>query len=92
VLISAQALGVRRGSAHHFTPPGHNIAPVLLTHRAAKQWCEKFFVLDEVVEPTQPALEGRTAAGPVVERGNLAAHLTSRRLYARCRNEYARWP
>ena len=31
-------------------------------------------VLDEVVEPTQPALESRAATGPVVERGNRGRH------------------
>src|SRR5215211_1882581 len=82
VLVSAQAFGVRRGSAHHLTPPSHHISAVLITHRAAKQRCEEFFVFDEVVEPTQPALEGWPASGPLIDRGDLTAHATSRRLSA----------
>src|SRR5215207_8520231 len=82
VLVPAQAFAVRRGSAHHLTPPGHHISAVLITNRAAKQRCEKFFVLDEVVEPTQPALEGCPTSGPLVDRGDLTGHPTSRGLSA----------
>src|SRR4029453_6669788 len=77
VLVSAQAFGVRRRAAHHLTPPGHHISAVLITHRAAKQRCKKLFVLYKVVEPAQPALEGRTASRPFVDRRDLTAHLTS---------------
>ena len=62
--LSVYAAGPPITSHHQVTTS----PPVLITHRAAKQWCEKFFVLDEVVEPAQPALEGRPATGPVVER------------------------
>src|SRR5215211_5861527 len=82
VLVSAQAFAVRRGSAHYLTPPGDHISAVLITHRAAKQRCEKLFVLDEVVEPTQPALEGCPTSGPLVDRGDLTGHPTSRGLSA----------
>ena len=80
MLVSTQAFGVRRRTTHHLTPPGDDIAAVLITHRAAEECCEQFVVLDEVVEPTQPAFEGRSTAGPLIDRRYLATHLTSHRL------------
>src|SRR5918995_6726947 len=84
VLVSTQAFGVSRGSAHHLTPPSHNIAAVLITHRSAKQRCEKFFALEEVVEPAQPAFEGQSASGPLVDRWDLTTHVTFRLPAAMC--------
>src|SRR6186713_1566724 len=76
VLVAAQGFGVGRRTAHNLAPPRHDVAAMLITHLAAEQWGHQVIVLDEVIEPTQPALEGRPPACPVVDRRDLAVHAT----------------
>jgi hypothetical protein len=57
VVIAAQSIGAVCRTAitpHH---PVHDIAAMLLTHLAAEQWPEQLVIIDEIVEPAQPALE-----------------------------------
>jgi hypothetical protein len=61
VLVAAQPFGVAGRTAHHFTPPGHDVAAMLITHLATPQGRQQLIVFDEVVEPTQPTLKGRPA-------------------------------
>jgi hypothetical protein len=63
VLVAAQVIGVGGRTAHHLTPPGHDIASVLVAHLAAKQWCEQVVILDKVVNrPNHRSKAGRPPA------------------------------